>query len=197
MTDGIIKGEGNSRFLKSAITNTTTWEEFRAALIAGNLPIDLNGINVEGWQQTGTPLNKAALLKDTTAAEFGKGIDAVPDDIFKHIGALRIDSETGAYGMRYSSTGDPLTIYDDGNQTWKSVIFTISKMGLSAGTNTVTFPTGKERASTDYIVIPVLRDYVNYSGQIYIQTKNTTGFTFYSTAASVVQTVDFVIIGGA
>lgn len=73
-------------------------------------------------------------------------------------------------------------------------VFTISKTGIDTGSNTVTFPTGKERTSTDYIVIPVLRDYVNYSGQIYIQTKNTTGFTFYSTAASVVQTVDFVII---
>ena len=76
-------------------------------------------------------------------------------------------------------------------------IFTISKTGLSAGTNTVTFPTGKERTSTDYIVIPVLRDYVNYEGQIFIQTKNTTGFTFYSTANHAAQTVDFVIIGGA
>ena len=73
-------------------------------------------------------------------------------------------------------------------------IFTISKTGLSTGTNTVTFTTGKERASTDYIVIPVLRAYANYEGQIFIQTKNTTDFTFYSTANHAAQTVDFVII---
>lgn len=32
--------------------------------------------------QDGTPLNKATLLKDTTAALFGFGADAVPDDAF-------------------------------------------------------------------------------------------------------------------
>lgn len=32
--------------------------------------------------QEGTPLNKASLLKDTTAALFGLGTDAVPDDAF-------------------------------------------------------------------------------------------------------------------
>lgn len=31
--------------------------------------------------QEGTPLNKASLLKDATAALYGKGADAVPDDI--------------------------------------------------------------------------------------------------------------------
>ena len=196
MTDGIIKGEGNSRFLKSAITGTTTWEEFRAALIAGNLPVDFNGINADGWQQTGTPLNKAALLKDATAAKFGKGTDAVPDDIFKYIGELRVDSEAGAHGLRYSATGDPLSIYDETSQAWKSIIFTVSKIGLSSGENTVTFPSDKVRTTTDYTVIPILRNYVNYEGQIFIQTKNTTGFTFYSTAAHAAQTVDFCIIGG-
>ena len=100
------------------------------------------------------------------------------------------------------TNGQVVMINASGNAEAQTVeaapeIFTISKTGIDTGSNTVTFPTGKERTSTDYIVIPVLRDYVNYSGQIYIQTKNTTGFTFYSTAASVVQTVDFVIIGGA
>lgn len=32
--------------------------------------------------QEGTPLNKASLLKDATAAKFGLGTDAVPDDVF-------------------------------------------------------------------------------------------------------------------
>ena len=31
--------------------------------------------------QDGTPLNKASLLKDATAALFGLGADAVPDDV--------------------------------------------------------------------------------------------------------------------
>lgn len=37
--------------------------------------------------QEGTPLNKANLLKDTTAALFGLGSAAVPDDVFQKIGA--------------------------------------------------------------------------------------------------------------
>lgn len=71
MTDGIIKGTGNSRLLKSAITEATTWEQFRAALIAGTLPIDLAGINADGWQQLATALNKANLLDDVTQLLIG------------------------------------------------------------------------------------------------------------------------------
>lgn len=35
--------------------------------------------------QEGTPLNKASLLKDSTAALFGLGTDAVPDDAFSRL----------------------------------------------------------------------------------------------------------------
>ena len=38
--------------------------------------------------QEGTPLNKATLLKDATAAMFGLGADAVPDDAFKLLSRL-------------------------------------------------------------------------------------------------------------
>lgn len=79
MQDGIIKGTGNSRYLKSAITSATTWEQFRQMLIAGNAPIDLNGINQGGWNQLPTWLNKANLLTDETAAEVWDGEQA-PED---------------------------------------------------------------------------------------------------------------------
>lgn len=81
MKDSVIKGNGNSRYLKSSLEGITTWEQFRAALAAGTLPVDLNGINSEGFQQLGDPLNKVTLLKDTTAAKFGKDASAVPDDV--------------------------------------------------------------------------------------------------------------------
>lgn len=71
MRDSIIKNTGNSRYLKSAISAATTWEQFRAALIAGTLPIDLNGINSAGWQQVGDALNKANLLPDGVVTAFG------------------------------------------------------------------------------------------------------------------------------
>lgn len=43
--------------------------------------------------QKGTPLNKASLLKDATAAKFGLGTDAVPDDAFNVLS--RFHSELG------------------------------------------------------------------------------------------------------
>lgn len=86
MQDGIIKGLGNSRWLKSSIGNTTTWQQFLASLIAGTLPIDLSGINEDGWDQLGTPLNKATLLSDSTETEiFGSTQDRTVDDAFMGI----------------------------------------------------------------------------------------------------------------
>lgn len=82
MQDGIIKGLGNSRWLKSGIGNTTTWQQFLDSLIAGTLPIDLSGINEEGWDVLGTPLNKQTLLTDVAAAMYGLGSDATVNDVF-------------------------------------------------------------------------------------------------------------------
>ena len=84
MTDGVIKGSGNSRYLKTVSNAKTlypTYDDFLAALIAGTLPIDLNGINPAGWKQQGTPLDKGSLLKDQTAAILDLDETAVPDDV--------------------------------------------------------------------------------------------------------------------
>ena len=81
MKDSAIKGTGNSRYLKSSLEGITTWEQFRAALAAGTLPVDLNGINPEGFQQLGAPLNKVTFLKDGTAEKYGMDNTAVPDDV--------------------------------------------------------------------------------------------------------------------
>ena len=82
MQDGIIAGNGNSRYLKTvaaALTLYPTYQDFMAALIAGTFPIDLNGINQAGWSQLGTALNKASLLTDATAAALGVGTGGTPD----------------------------------------------------------------------------------------------------------------------
>lgn len=107
MTDGIIKGTGNSRFLKSVpdiLTRYPTYESFAAALRDGTLPIDLNGINELGWQVLATALNKANLLSDTTAALFGKSSEATINDVLYSLGqnfADWVKIETG----RYTGTG--------------------------------------------------------------------------------------------
>lgn len=98
MQDGIIKGTGNSRYLKSIsnfLTQYPTYQDFVAALVAGTLPIDLNGINETGWDQLGTALNKANLLSDETAAALDLESDAVPDDALKKIKNIEFGSYVG------------------------------------------------------------------------------------------------------
>lgn len=86
MIDSVLKGTGNSRFLKSAVPTGTSWADALAMLHSGTFPIDFNGINTEGFQQVGTPLNKANLLKDATAAQIGLPPSTTPDGMFRALG---------------------------------------------------------------------------------------------------------------
>ena len=91
MKDSVILGSGNSRYLKSVENFKTlypTYDDFAAAMVAGTLPIDLNGINSAGFQQIGDALNKYNLLKDATAALYGLDATAVPDDVFSLLNTL-------------------------------------------------------------------------------------------------------------
>lgn len=54
--------------------------------------------------QEGTPLNKASLLKDATAALFGLGTDAVPDDVLQMIRSV-LDIKTETEIVSYTGTG--------------------------------------------------------------------------------------------
>lgn len=91
MQDTIIKGSGNSRTLASVpnfLTLYPTYEAFAQALINRELPIDLGPINPAGVDVHGTDLIKSTLLKDTTAALYGKTSAATPDDILAAIRPL-------------------------------------------------------------------------------------------------------------
>lgn len=88
MIDSVLKGNGNSRFLKSAVPAGTSWPEALAMLQAGTFPVDFNGINTEGFQQVGTPLNKANLLKDSTAGIISLPASATPDEMFSALSRL-------------------------------------------------------------------------------------------------------------
>lgn len=71
MDDLVIKGTGNSRYLKSVENFKAlypTYDDFAAALVAGKLPIDLNGLNAAGITQDGTPICKETLLTYETEA---------------------------------------------------------------------------------------------------------------------------------
>ena len=87
MQDAIMKGSGNSRYLKTvreALSLYPTYEDFLQAMIAGTFPVDFNGINKDGWTQRGTPLNKANLLSDTVISTLGlsTGVNSTPNDAF-------------------------------------------------------------------------------------------------------------------
>lgn len=57
----------------------------------GSAPFYATMTRADNPTQEGTPLNKGSLLKDTTAALFGLGADAVPDDVLALIKQM-IDS---------------------------------------------------------------------------------------------------------
>lgn len=52
--------------------------------------------------QAGTPLSKANLLKDTTAAQFGLGAEAVPDDVLSWLGKYNEYWWSLLHGQAYS-----------------------------------------------------------------------------------------------
>ena len=68
MIDGRINESKDSRLIKADLP--ATYEQFRALAAGDGIPIDLL-INLLGWAQIPTWLNKASLLDDTTAAATG------------------------------------------------------------------------------------------------------------------------------
>ena len=85
MTDMIVKGTGNSRFLRSAIPADITFSQFVALLREGALPIDLAGLNDDGVEVKGTPLGKGTLLSDATeTAIWGDAADRTVDEALRY-----------------------------------------------------------------------------------------------------------------
>lgn len=111
MLDGIIKGTGDSRYLKSVsdfLARYPSYADFAAALIAGTLPVDFNGINTEGWQKAGTPLNKANLLSDATAGKYGlSDANAMPDRVFEALSNFILSTGVVAVVVK-DADGTPL-----------------------------------------------------------------------------------------
>lgn len=88
MTDTIIKGSGNSRTVKSVpnlAALAPTYDKLLELLTGQGLPVDIGALNPNGCVQIGNDLNKETLLKDATAALYGKNAAATPDQIFSRI----------------------------------------------------------------------------------------------------------------
>lgn len=126
MIDSVLKGTGNSRFLKSAVPAGTSWADALAMLQAGTFPIDFNGINTEGFQQVGTPLNKANLLKDATAAQIGlPPSTATPDDAFKIL--------AGILGVTYVLASSGVTVTAQSGSDTKTAVAASNGMATFKG----------------------------------------------------------------
>ena len=113
MQDFVPLGTGNSRFLKSVEDFKTlypSYDDFAAALVAGTLPVDFNGVNADGIAQLGTPINKATLLQDATAALFGLTSDAVADDVLAWLGNYNLHWWSVLHGAAYSYYAEKKTV---------------------------------------------------------------------------------------
>lgn len=88
MIDSVIAGTGNSRYLRTSISASTTWEEALTMLRAGTFPIDLAGINLAGFTTLGTALNSDSLLKSAIISALGLQADATPSDAWEAVLAL-------------------------------------------------------------------------------------------------------------
>ena len=156
MTDLVIKGTGNSRYLKSItnfLTQYPTYEDFANALVAGTLPIDFNGINSAGIQTQGTPLNKANLLKDATASKYGQGSNATVDSVLSQIPNgtfpnMTVGSATGATNAANA------TKTDFSNAAW-----TVKSIGVAEEipvATTATFEVQLKDGDNKWIAAPLL-----------------------------------------
>lgn len=88
MIDSVIAGTGNSRYLRTSISASTTWEDALTMLRAGTFPIDLAGINISGFNTLGTALNSDTLLKSAIITALGLEADATPSDAWEAVLAL-------------------------------------------------------------------------------------------------------------
>lgn len=97
MTDGIIKGTGNSRYLKSVsdvLARYPTHESLMQALADGTFPVDFNGINSAGWSTQGTKLNKANLLTDALCTNLGLATTASPTQAMDKLRTMVSSAQT-------------------------------------------------------------------------------------------------------
>lgn len=88
-------GTGNSRLMKSNISSNTTLAQLIQMWNNGTFPYDIGPLNSAGISQQGTPLNKDTLLKDTTAALYGLGTDATPDEVLAILSKAVLSTSDG------------------------------------------------------------------------------------------------------
>ena len=137
MDNSIQKGTGNSRYLKSIpdfLAKYPTYESMVAALVAGKLPVDFNGINPEGWVKVGTALDKENLLADPTCDLLGILRTSTVNDAF-----VQLSLGQGKYGYVitvFDFDGDPVPgITVSGVSSLPGKTLVTDKNGMVIGTS--------------------------------------------------------------
>ncbi len=153
MKDTIIKGTGNSRTLKTVPNALTLYPDFPSmlqALIDGAFPIDIGPLNPAGVDTMGTMLDTAAVLKDTTAALYGLGAEATPNDVLAAIQPLIASAQSTANSRVRYETGS----YTGNGGTSKSLYFSIRpQIVFIAGSDNITQHAFALRDSSVLIVL--------------------------------------------
>lgn len=109
-------------------------------------------VRADSPTQEGTPLNKDSLLKDDTAALYGLGSDAVPDDVFSIIKSLIDTNAEGiANGVKietgyYVGTGKT----GSGNENVLTFSFNPKFAFVFGGAQMLSFSTNNIGAMSDY-----------------------------------------------
>lgn len=133
-------GTGNSRLMKSNIPASTTLAQLIQMWNNGTFPYDIGPLNSAGISQQGTPLNKATLLKDATAALYGYSDPGsiVPDHLFATLSkaALYYSTATPKYqevtvDLSTAQEGDIVQLEEDG----KLADFYVAKLNYESGLN--------------------------------------------------------------
>lgn len=120
MIDSVIAGTGNSRFLRTSISASTTWEDALTMLRAGTFPIDLAGINIDGYITVGTPLNAETLLKEAVIEALDLDDNATPSDAWEKLIAIvntKADADSVVTAITYDSAEKKLYATIDGTPT--------------------------------------------------------------------------------
>ena len=113
--------------------------------------------------QAGTPLNKATLLKDATAALYGLGTGAVPDDVFSFLGKYNQNCWKiipVVWRDAYTTLGDVTSVKTGGNSSSTatySISYSASYSVDSSGNVTLVSPSTLSVSYTNYTAMNALK----------------------------------------
>ena len=113
--------------------------------------------------QPGTPLNKATLLKDATAALYGMGTGAVPDDVLAELGKYKQywwKRISAVWRDAYTTLGDVTSVKtggNDSNNATYSISYSASYSVDSSGNVTLVSPSKLSVSYTNYTAMNALK----------------------------------------